>query len=109
MHPVEAFLTFASVAPYLLIPSNELIITAAMLYNYQAAVPAHLGFGRVIVGPLGWLQDATDNYYHYLHHRYHECNYSGSIFDKWFGTWHYGTVESHDRMKARLKRLNIQR
>jgi len=109
MHPVEAFLTFASVAPYLVIPSNELIITAAMLFNYAAATPAHLGFGRVVVGPLEWLTDATDNYYHYLHHRYYECNYSGSVIDKWFGTWRDGTVEAHERMKARIKKRNLVR
>ena len=48
-------------------------------------------------------------YYHYLHHRYFECNYGGDgtvPLDKLFGTWHDGTPESHEVMRGRRKQAH---
>ena len=48
-------------------------------------------------------------YFHYLHHRYFECNYSGDgtvPLDKWFGTWHDGTTEGHTVMRERRRRAH---
>ena len=109
-HPIETLATFASIWPFLLVPSHGLIIITAILYNFSLASEAHLGFGKVELGKDGQpTLDTTDNYYHYLHHRYHECNYSGSVLDLWFGTWHDGTVAAHEKMKSRLKRLVVHR
>ena len=43
---------------------------------------------------------------HYLHHKYFERNYGGRLIpiDAWMGTWHDGTPEAHERMKARRRR-----
>lgn len=44
---------------------------------------------------------------HYLHHRYFECNY-GSLeipWDKWFGSFHDGTVQANESMRERHKRI----
>ena len=40
---------------------------------------------------------------HQLHHRYFECNYGTPEmpWDKWFGSFHDGTAEAHERMKHR--------
>ena len=46
-------------------------------------------------------------YYHYLHHKYFECNYGGDgtvPMDKWFGSFHDGTKEGHELMKQRRKK-----
>jgi sterol desaturase/sphingolipid hydroxylase (fatty acid hydroxylase superfamily) len=45
-------------------------------------------------------------YAHYLHHKYFEVNYSDGMvpLDKWFGSFHDGTPESHEAMKARRLR-----
>lgn len=107
MHPVEGLPTFLSFVYYFLVPSNELGIIAAVIYNFSPASEAHLGFGKVIVGADGKTVNETANYYHYLHHRYHECNYTGSVIDRWFGTLHDGTVTTHKRLKARLARMNV--
>ena len=45
--------------------------------------------------------------HHQMHHRYFECNY-GSLeipWDKFFGSFHDGTVEADKRMKERRIRM----
>ena len=47
----------------------------------------------------------TDNYYHYLHHKYFECNYGGDgtvPLDRWLGTLHDGSEEALERMNRRV-------
>jgi len=49
------------------------------------------------------------HFYHHLHHRYFECNY-GALevpFDLWFGTFHDGTFETAQYMRA--KRFKIHK
>ncbi len=43
------------------------------------------------------------DYFHYVHHRYFECNYGNPVvpFDRWFGTFHDGSAEGHAIMKER--------
>ena len=80
-----------------------------VLFHLQATglTPAmgHVGYHK-------WMKkDGTgasigQRYFHYLHHRYFECNYGGDgtvPLDKWFGTWHDGTLESHREMRAKRK------
>ena len=46
----------------------------------------------------------NSNYFHYLHHRYFECNYGGDgsvPIDRWFGSFHDGSEEAHRRMRER--------
>jgi len=47
----------------------------------------------------------VDNSFHYLHHRYFNCNYGNPAvpWDKWFGSFHDGTDEA--KMKKRLQRM----
>ncbi len=47
----------------------------------------------------------TGDFFHYLHHKYFECNYGADgVFpmDKWFGTFHDGTKDSQARMDERF-------
>ena len=43
---------------------------------------------------------------HYLHHKYFEVNYSDGMvpLDRWFGSFHDGTPEASEAMKARRLR-----
>ena len=47
----------------------------------------------------------TGGYYHYLHHKYFECNYADGFLplDKWFNTFHDGSDESQKKMIRRMK------
>ena len=68
------------------------------------AVVGHVGFDKVEASAHRALD--THAYAHYLHHKYFEVNYADGLlpFDRWFGTWHDGTVEGELRMKERLRR-----
>jgi len=88
MHPVELLLYFSVALIHWVVPSHPF----HFLFNIQhtALSPAcgHHGFE----GPI--LEDKwpTGSYFHYLHHRYFECNYGESTLplDKWFGTFRDG-------------------
>lgn len=88
MHPVEHLIYFTSVLIHWVIPSHPI----HLLFNSQHAglTPAagHHGFeGPLLNGKL-----PTGDYFHYLHHRYFECNYGIATLplDKLFGTFRDG-------------------
>ncbi len=88
MHPVEHLLYFSVVLIHWIVPSHPI----HFLFNAQhtALTPAggHHGFeGPILNGKL-----PTGSYFHYLHHRYFECNYGEATIplDKWFGTFRDG-------------------
>ena len=43
------------------------------------------------------------DYFHDLHHKYFECNYGTPVVPvgAWVGTWHDGSPEAHECMRAR--------
>ena len=88
MHPVEHILYFSVVLPHMFIFGHPL----HLFFNAQhtALTPAggHHGFD----GPICDGQVPTGSYFHYLHHRYFECNYGEATIplDKWFGTFRDG-------------------
>ena len=88
MHPVEHLFYFSVVLIHWVVPSHPI----HFLFNSQhtALTPAggHHGFeGPILNGRL-----PTGSYFHYLHHRYFECNYGEATIplDKWFGTFRDG-------------------
>jgi sterol desaturase/sphingolipid hydroxylase (fatty acid hydroxylase superfamily) len=88
MHPVEHLFYFSVVLIHWIVPSHPI----HFLFNAQhtALTPAggHHGFeGPILDGKL-----PTGSYFHYLHHRYFECNYGEATLplDKMFGTFHDG-------------------
>ena len=88
MHPIEGFIYLSVVMIHWVIASHPF----HFLFNLQHAAlgPAcgHHGFeGPILEGKL-----PTGSYFHYLHHRYFECNYGEALlpFDKWFGTFRDG-------------------
>ena len=40
------------------------------------------------------------SYFHYLHHKFFECNYGGVTIplDRWFGSFHDGSKEHHEKL-----------
>lgn len=103
MHPFEHVLYFSGVLIHFIIPAHPLHAVFQLVHAaISPGIGAHSGFDKIVVG--GKLVE-HGGYAHYLHHKYFECNYAdGAIpLDKWFGTFHDGSEESHLAMRARLK------
>ncbi|MEM9204609.1 MAG: sterol desaturase family protein [Actinomycetota bacterium] len=102
MHPVEHVLYLSLPFVFLVIPGHPYLITFSLLWLLIAPSPSHSGFHR-------WKIFTTDvqggDIFHNLHHRYFEVNYGMALvpMDKWFGTWHDGSMEAHQAMKDRKR------
>ena len=100
MHPLEHLLFFSSVLIHLIIPAHPLHILFHMQHQSLTAATSHTGFENLLIKDEKTLALGT---FHQLHHRYFEVNY-GNLqmpWDKWFGSFHDGTPEAHERMKHR--------
>jgi sterol desaturase/sphingolipid hydroxylase (fatty acid hydroxylase superfamily) len=106
MHPIEHLLYFSGVILHWVLISHPL---HALYHLQQTALTGplgHTGFETLVFGRNRKIHGSGD-YFHYLHHRYFECNYGHPSvpLDKWFGTSHNGSPEAHKAM--RLKRLRV--
>ncbi len=103
MHPVEQVLYFSTVVVQWLVAAHPL--NALFQIQIAAFSPAlgHSGFEKLELGPAGAVE--SGNYFHYLHHKYFECNYGGSLapLDKLFGTFHDGSAAAQEAMRARMR------
>lgn len=103
MHPVEHILYFSTVVVQWLLalhPVNALYqIQLAAFYPAQG----HSGFEKLMIGKNVGLDGGS--YFHYLHHKYFECNYGGSLIplDNVFGTFHDGTEKGQKMMRERMR------
>jgi len=89
MHPVEHLYYFACVLPSLLFLCSPF----AFLWN-----GVHLLLSPA-ASHSGWEDHTQSDSFHYMHHRYFECNYAGSdasFLDVWFGTF-VGSMEAKDK------------
>jgi sterol desaturase/sphingolipid hydroxylase (fatty acid hydroxylase superfamily) len=103
MHPVEHVLYYSAVLIHWIIPSNPLHVIFQLQHLSFAPAQGHAGFERVVVRE--GVEFKTDDYYHYLHHKYFECNYgSGGAIptDILFRTFHDGSDEATERMNQRF-------
>ena len=102
MHPLEHLIYFSGVALHWIIPSHPLHALFHAQHTGLAPVWGHSGFEKIVIGQKAY--KFHDNF-HFLHHRYFECNYGApdTPFDHWFDTWHEGTEEATVAMKERLK------
>ncbi len=104
MHPVEHVIYLSTVLIHFIVPSNPLLILFHLQYFTLSAATTHCGFqgitynGKLIL-PLG-------TFHHQLHHRYFRCNYGGLEvpWDKWTGSFHDGTDESHQQFLDRSRK-----
>jgi len=104
MHPVEHVMFFSSVLIHLVVPAHPLIILFHMQHQALTAASSHTGYENLLVRDQRRL--ALGTFHHQMHHRYFEVNY-GSLevpWDKWFGSFHDGTPEAHERLKSRRQR-----
>ncbi len=109
MHPVEQVLYFSVVVVQWLVALHPVNALLQIQHAAISPVKGHLGFERVVVGNKDGIN--LGGYFHYLHHRYFECNYGTGIvgLDNFFGTFHDGTDEAHRRIREhiRLKRKTV--
>ena len=101
MHPLEHVLYFSLPLVFLVIPASPFVIAFCGIYLMLSPSPSHSGFDRFVL-PGGRTMHGGD-FFHNLHHRYFECNYGMLLvpIDKWMGTFHDGTPESHQLMRER--------
>ena len=100
MHPVEHIMYFSSILIFWIVPAHPIHVMFALQFAALAAGVGHAGFDELVVK--GKVTLASD-FFHYLHHRYFECNYGNHLmpFDRFFGTFHDGSSQAHARMTAR--------
>lgn len=105
MHPVEQIIFLGSVLVHILIGAHPLHILFHLQYYFLTAISTHTGFQGLLINDKNRL--ALGTFHHQMHHRYFECNY-GSLeipWDKWFGSFHDGTVAANEKMQERRKRI----
>ena len=103
MHPIEHLFYMSLPFVFLVIPGSPFIATFCMVYLMISPSPSHSGFDRFKTGNGTTLHGG--DYFHNLHHRYFEVNYGMLLLplDKWFGTFHDGSMEAHEQMKSRRR------
>jgi sterol desaturase/sphingolipid hydroxylase (fatty acid hydroxylase superfamily) len=106
MHPSEHVLYFSAVALLWVVPAHPIHMLFTLFHLAMAPVPGHAGFEIARFGPTNI---ATHGYAHYLHHKLFEVNYSDGTFplDRWFGSYHDGSPEADERLKARRRLARV--
>lgn len=105
MHPAEHVIFFSAILIHFVIPSSPLHILFHMQHQSLTAATSHTGYEAMLVKDKKHL--ALGTFHHQMHHRYFDCNY-GNLempWDKWFGSFHDGTEESHDAFRKRRREL----
>ncbi len=101
MHPGEHLLFFSSLLIHFIVPTHPLHILFHAQHQALQAVSSHTGYESLLIKDKKTLDLGT--FHHQMHHRYFEVNY-GTLevpWDKWFGTFHDGTIEAHYKLKNR--------
>lgn len=91
MHPVEHMLYFSGALLLWVIPATPLHVLYFVTLVALAPAEGHCGFGKMVLGQSSL---TTDNYYHYLHHKFFRVNFGDPLLipvDRFFGTFHDGT------------------
>jgi len=108
MHPVEHVIFFSSILIHFIIPSSPVHILFHMQHQSLTAATSHTGYEAMLIRDKKHL--ALGTFHHQMHHRYFDCNY-GNLempWDKWFGSFHDGTEESHNAFRQRRRGLSAR-
>ena len=99
MHPIEHLLYFSGVLLHWIIPSHPLHAIFHLVHTGLSPAAGHAGFYKFEINDKHVMSNG--GYFHYLHHRYFDCNYGneGVPLDKWFGSFHDGSPEAHKAMR----------
>ena len=106
MHPIEHILYLSTGMIHWIIASHPIHFLFHMQVKALEAATSHAGYQRLVFNEKA--QCDLGDFFHQLHHRYFECNY-GTLeipLDRWFGTFHSGTVVDAERMNERRKRYH---
>lgn len=106
MHPVEHFLYLTTLLIHCVVPSHPIHLIFHVVYQGPGAAMTHTGYEDLLIRDKRRL--ALGTFYHQLHHRYYECNYGNQEmpWDRWFGTFHDGSLEGTAETRARKKRMH---
>ena len=104
MHPIEHLIYFSTILLFFVIPAHPIHMINLASRLGLAPAQGHTGFDRLVIGDEATMD--VSYFAHYLHHKYFEVNYADGMIplDKWFGSFHDGTPESHEAMRARRMR-----
>jgi len=104
MHPIEHLLYFTGVVLHWISLSHPLHATFHLQHAALTAPWGHIGFENIVLKENFKIPRSSD-FFHYLHHRYFECNFGGLAipFDEWFGTFHNGSREANKAFRKRHK------
>ena len=104
MHPLEHLMYFAIILLIFIFPTHPIHMINLASRLGLLAVVGHTGFDHIVVSKKTIVN--TSYYAHYLHHKYFEVNYADGMvpLDKWFGSFHDGSTEGDEIMKARQKK-----
>ena len=105
MHPIEHLLYFSGVLLHWIIPSHPLHAIFHLVHTGLSPAAGHAGFYKFEINDKHAM--GNGGYFHYLHHRYFDCNYGneGVPLDRWFGSFHDGSPEAHKAMRSRKREL----
>lgn len=103
MHPIEIAIYFSTVCVQWLLALHPFNALAQIHFAIFNAAMSHTGFEKILLTKDVGIE--SNSYFHYLHHKYFECNYGGSIapFDQLFGTFHDGSADAQKRMQKRMQ------
>jgi len=94
MHPVETTIYLSVCMIHWVVPSHPFHFLFDLQHAGLGPAGGHAGFeGPIVNGKF-----PSGSYFHYLHHRYFECNYGEATLplDKWFGTFRDGLPSGAD-------------
>jgi len=100
MHPIEHVLYFSGVLLHWIIPSHPLHAIFHLMHAGVSPALAHAGFHKLVSKKERGLM--SDNYFHYLHHRFFTVNFGNEAvpLDTWFGSFHDGSPDAQAAMLA---------
>ena len=103
MHPVELAIYFSTVCVQWVLALHPLNALYQLQFAVFNAAMSHTGYEKILLKDDVGIESSS--YFHYLHHKYFECNYGGTIapMDQLFGTFHNGSTEAEERMRQRMR------
>lgn len=104
MHPVEHLVYLSTVLIHFIVPSTPFLIAFHLMYFTLSAATTHTGYQGIVVN--GKVALGLGTFHHQMHHRFFTCNYGGLEipWDKWTGSFHDGTPESHQAFLSKRKK-----
>ena len=99
MHPIEHIIYFSTILIHFIIPTHPLHFIFHAQQTALRAIQGHSGYDQLIINKKDTALPHA-SYFHYLHHKYFECNYGELTIplDKWFGSFHDGTKKFHEKL-----------